>query len=255
MSLIKVPLILTDALGMRITATPPNPPSKISYNPIVPNWREKFLRSLSWPAAILRVRLSNFPQLDGVTKSHSQILTWVAGLIEILVIIARCNPAGLISSSILRAAALNERCPTSIRITPFFLVGNICTLVGTLLRIKCYRALGRMFTFELSIQPGHKLVIEGPYAVIRHPSYSAMILTIIGAFCSNAEGSWVSECGILDSTLGRALAVYWLCVASSVVLSLVLRVPNEDRLLEAEFGDEWTAWSQRVRYKLIPGVY
>ena len=45
---------------------------------------------------------------------------------------------------------------------PFIL--GVCLLgVGTLIRVSCYRALGRFFTFELSIKTEHTLITEGPY--------------------------------------------------------------------------------------------
>ncbi|KAF9238462.1 hypothetical protein BU15DRAFT_62440 [Melanogaster broomeanus] len=54
-------------------------------------------------------------------------------------------------------------------LNPAFLAGSILNIAGGLLRIHCYRVLGRMFTFELSIRKDHKLVTSGPYSVVRHP--------------------------------------------------------------------------------------
>lgn len=142
-----------------------------------------------------------------------------------------------------------------ISITPLFLLGNLLTLFGTLLRSQCYRTLGRFFTFKLSIQQEHHLVTEGPYAIVRHPSYTGMILTVLGASCSQMTGSWVTQSGLLDLWVGKAILGYWLLVAGAVVVSLCLRIPREDEMLHQKFGEEWVRWKTAVPYSLVPNVY
>ena len=40
--------------------------------------------------------------------------------------------------------------------------------------------LGHMFTFEVGIRKDHRLVQTGPYAILRHPSYTGLLVGIIG---------------------------------------------------------------------------
>ena len=54
------------------------------------------------------------------------------------------------------------------------------TILGGLIRYTCYKALGCMFTFEMSICRNHKLITSGPYAVVQHPSYVGAILVASG---------------------------------------------------------------------------
>ncbi|TFK33510.1 hypothetical protein BDQ12DRAFT_615142 [Crucibulum laeve] len=236
MSLAKLPFILADAIGMRITATPPNPPSPPKEH-IIPDWRERFLKSLAMPARMLRT------------------LYWSAALIEISIILANQNPYGPISRHILPLFVLKRGTISLIRPTPLFIFGNLLTFYGTVLRIQCYRTLGILFSFELCIRVNHKLVTHGPYSYVRHPSYTAMIMTIVGAFISNLQGSWVRECGVLDTWIGRGLLLFWLLVAAAVILSLILRIPAEDSILKRQFGDEWIQWAEKVPYRLIPHIY
>lgn len=51
-------------------------------------------------------------------------------------------------------------------------VGVLSTVLGGILRKWCYDALGKLFTFERSIMPKHELITDGPYAWVRHPSYT-----------------------------------------------------------------------------------
>ncbi|SJL11954.1 uncharacterized protein ARMOST_15368 [Armillaria ostoyae] len=234
MSLLKIPLLFSDAIGMRITGTPPNNPLP-SVEHIVPDWRENFLKSLAWPCIFLR------------------FISWSICIIETTVILAHHCPSLPASHLILSILAFNGN-TDGIAITPLFLLGNVLTVVGTVIRLHCYSALGRLFTFELSIQRDHRLIVHGPYAVVRHPSYTGMILTILGAICSQSTGSWVVEFGLIDMWYGKVLAVYWLLVAAAVIASLLLRISVEDRLLRKRFGREWIDWNRRVPYALIPGV-
>ncbi|RDB27228.1 putative protein-S-isoprenylcysteine O-methyltransferase [Hypsizygus marmoreus] len=236
MSVLKIPFILLDAINMRLNATPPNPPVPLADN-IIPDWRERFLKSLARPSALLRA------------------MYWLVGFIEVVVILASQQPSGWVSKRILSILILNGSSPLRIRITPLFIFGNFLGVFGTALRVQCYRTLGRLFTFELCICKDHTLIVSGPYAFIRHPSYTGLILTIVGAYCNNATGSWLKECGLLETLTGKLLLLVWLSIATAVVASLLLRVPREDEILQSKFGDEWEEWAQKVRYRLVPGVY
>ena len=48
------------------------------------------------------------------------------------------------------------------------------------IRYSCYRTLGKLFTFEMNIRDGHRLITNGPHPVVRHPAYTGVILTMIG---------------------------------------------------------------------------
>ncbi|KAJ7122634.1 hypothetical protein C8R43DRAFT_1136051 [Mycena crocata] len=242
LNLLKIPLILSDIICMRITATPPNPPLPPGQHTVfIPDWRERFLRRLAWPAVLLRA------------ISHT------LNILQICLIIASHNPNGTISSYILAHASptsSNPACSMNLAITPAFAFGTAITLAGTILRVQCYRVLGRHFTFELSLQQGHKLITRGPYAHCRHPSYLAMILTIIGGWITLAfPGSYVWECSISEHAVGRAVMGIWVGVAAAVVASLVLRVSGEDEILRMRFGAEWEAWQKKVPWKIVPWVF
>lgn len=142
-----------------------------------------------------------------------------------------------------------------VRLTSTFLTGTFLCLVGGIMRIFCYRALGRHFTFELSIRKNHKLVTDGPYSIVRHPSYTALIMVTIGTLlCLTGTGSWLAESGIMGTLVGRLLVIVWAAEVAWIPIVMVLRVGTEDEILRKEFKDEWLVWSQRTPYKLIPGV-
>lgn len=70
--------------------------------------------------------------------------------------------------------------PQNIRATPLFFLGVLVTTVGAYIRWLCYRALGKMFTFEMSIRRDHRLIVDGPYSLVRHPGYTGILMTVTG---------------------------------------------------------------------------
>jgi protein-S-isoprenylcysteine O-methyltransferase Ste14 len=116
--------------------------------------------------------------------------------------------------------------------------------------------LGRFFTFELSIRDGHKLITSGPYSVVRHPSYTGLLMCFIGACVMyGAPGSWLQRSGLLGLSYVNAVAKMLAVLMAMVIVILVVRIPQEDKMMARGIGKEWDEWAQRVKYRLIPGVY
>lgn len=82
---------------------------------------------------------------------------------------------------------------------------------------------------------GHRLVTDGPYRYVRHPGYTAMIGYLV---CSGlALGSWLS-----------------LLPLPAWVAFLLHRTRLEDRVLVEEL-EGYRDYAQRVRYRLLPGIW
>ena len=66
--------------------------------------------------------------------------------------------------------------------------------------------LGRSFTWNMSVQPGQTLVIQGPYRLIRHPSYTGAWL------------AFVASCVVLGSyaTAWLAAALLWMAFSRRI---------------------------------------
>ncbi|KAF9230359.1 hypothetical protein BU15DRAFT_91127 [Melanogaster broomeanus] len=137
-----------------------------------------------------------------------------------------------------------------------FVIAGTLSILGGLLRLLCYRTLGQFFTFQLSIRKSHALVTTGPYAYVRHPSYIAFIICYVNMFAMHySPDSWMRGSGVLSFPVVRWAV--WVWVASFVVVlsGILRRMPEEDRMMKRAFGRDWERWAERVRYRLIPGVY
>jgi protein-S-isoprenylcysteine O-methyltransferase Ste14 len=59
-------------------------------------------------------------------------------------------------------------------------LGSALCAVGVLFAIWARRSIGRDWSAEVQIKEGHQLIRSGPYAHIRHPIYTGLILATLG---------------------------------------------------------------------------
>ncbi len=131
------------------------------------------------------------------TCIHS--IYWSVALTEIAVILASNSPSLPISKVILSSLIFANGRPEHIHLSPIFLAGLFCTTLGGWIRCKCYRALGTMFTFQMTIRSNHTLVNSGPYGIVRHPGYIGAIVVFLG-LCL-LHGAEVSAHALSDESM------------------------------------------------------
>lgn len=105
--------------------------------------------------------------------------------------------------------------------------GAALALTGALFAAWAKSRLGRLFSPQLGIQEGHRLITTGPYAVVRHPMYLGLIDFIVGS------------------------ALFWndpalLAVAILFVLYFAAQIRIEERFFAAHFGREWQEYRART---------
>lgn len=136
-------------------------------------------------------------------------------------------------------------------LTPIFFTGILLSIIGSWIRLRCFQELGRFFTFDLTIQPDHKLVTSGPYSYVRHPAYTGSLLLIVGVTFSHlTAGSLVVEYLLGPNKAVLVWAIWWIwtiAVAQS-------RVVAEDRELQKRVGSEWDVYAAKVKYRFVPGI-
>lgn len=120
----------------------------------------------------------------------------------------------------------------------------------------CHRALGRFFTWQVTIRDDHELVTSGPYTLVRHPSYLGWLLMVVGNLLTIFNpNSYFAASGLLGTLAGKALAGAVVLHHANVLGSMVVRAPQEDALLRKEFGAQWDEWARRTPSKMVPFVY
>lgn len=92
--------------------------------------------------------------------------------------------------------------------------------------------LGRSF----AVLPARRaLVTRGPYRVVRHPAYAGELVAVCAA-----------------AAAAGADPVAWVVVVA-LVPALAARIRVEEQLLAGD--PAWAAWAQRVRWRLVPGIW
>jgi protein-S-isoprenylcysteine O-methyltransferase Ste14 len=143
------------------------------------------------------------------------------------------------------------------RLSTLALAGCLISTVGAQFRLWAMRSLGKFYTWEVSIRPGHKLCTNAPYSIIRHPGYTGSMLASGGHIIFGlGRGTFVREC--IGGSYPLTFAVVRWVLGAYVVFGLsglFKRTMTEDKLLKKTFGKEWEEWSRNTRYRLLPGVY
>lgn len=195
---------------------------------------------------------------DHHTCTLSQAIYYTHHLVEIASLLALAYPTHPLSSSVLtRLFPFPGGSPSQLAPSSTFLLGFVLLIMGAAIRKACYVTLGRFFTYQLGLFKDHKLVTWGPYAFVRHPSYTAFSMASAGLltvqFC---PGSYLRESGALAESRSVAVAaVVWVLLVLSFVAASVGRVEKEDQVLKKQFGKEWEEWAKKTPYRLVPYLY
>jgi protein-S-isoprenylcysteine O-methyltransferase Ste14 len=87
----------------------------------------------------------------------------------------------------------------------------------------------------IEVEQGQQVITSGPYAIVRHPMYLAMILMM--------------------TATPIALGSYWAVLPSlGFIFLLAARAKNEEELLVHELKG-YREYMQKTRYRLFPGVW
>jgi len=119
---------------------------------------------------------------------------------------------------------------------PVFWMG--CALFGAGLALRWYSInyLGRFFTVNVAIHSAHEIIDTGPYARVRHPSYSGALLTFLG----------------LALTLTNWLSLVLILVP--ICLAFGRRMSVEETALSSALGSPYTNYMRRTK-RLAPFIY
>jgi protein-S-isoprenylcysteine O-methyltransferase Ste14 len=108
--------------------------------------------------------------------------------------------------------------------------------LGAGFRLWSIVTLGRYFRAVVHIQEDHHVVRTGPYRVLRHPSYTGLLVALLGV--ALLIGNYVSA----------------VIFEVSVIAGMLYRIRVEERVLLDGLGEDYAAY-MRETSRLIPGVW
>ena len=116
-------------------------------------------------------------------------------------------------------------------------------VIAILVHIPCFVLLGwvmRENTYlsqvvKIDQQRGHRVISSGPYALVRHPMYTIVIILLFA----------------VPVALGSR---YALILALFLTVLLIVRTYLEDRTLHAEL-EGYAEYAKHTRFRLVPGIW
>jgi protein-S-isoprenylcysteine O-methyltransferase Ste14 len=111
-------------------------------------------------------------------------------------------------------------------------LGLLMVIAGLAFAIWARVHLGRNWSGTVTVKENHELIRSGPYAIVRHPIYTGLLLAILGT--AIVVGEW------------RGLLAF--CF---LTIALVLKLRREERFMEESFPDTYPSYCAQVP-ALIP---
>lgn len=117
-----------------------------------------------------------------------------------------------------------------------FFLGIVLILFGVAWRWYAILTLGEYFTATVVVQESQPVIQHGPYRLIRHPSYSGVLVLVIGF--GLMLGNWAS------------LFLFTICVLTG----LLYRISVEEAALLQGIGQPYAMYRKRTK-RLIPYIF
>ncbi len=114
--------------------------------------------------------------------------------------------------------------------------GLILAASGAFLTSWAKIRLGAQFSITLGVKQGHQLISTGPYAWVRHPIYTGLLLVLLG--------------GALVYNSGAVLVL----LAAPFYCFFYWQSTVEEKLLVAHFGDEYRRYRTHTG-RLLPCIW
>ena len=118
----------------------------------------------------------------------------------------------------------------------FATAGVVLFVAGLILRWWAIITLGRFFTVDVTIEKDHELVERGPFRIVRHPSYTGVLLAFVGLGLSFRN--WAALLVILIP-IGAAF---------------IRRMNVEEDALSRALGPRYAEYMKRTK-RLVPFIY
>ena len=114
---------------------------------------------------------------------------------------------------------------------------GVCVLAAAVsLRVWSQVSLGGAWSTRIRVEPQQHLITAGPYRVVRHPAYLALVLFYLGAVIGFGSIS-----GLLVFVLGLAPAVCH-------------RIALEEAALASHFGEQYLQYASSTK-RLLPHLF
>lgn len=171
-----------------------------------------------WVAASLTNKRSVYRETTGERMRY-----WIVFIIGILILIE------------------GRRLPISInpRIIPLSLtrewIAVLLAITGLAFALWARVTLGRNWSGTITFKEKHELIVRGPYRIVRHPIYTALLTMFLGT-------------AILIGRIGGVLGLVFIFV------SFWIKLRREEELMLQQFPDQYADYQRRVK-RIVPFAF
>lgn len=115
-------------------------------------------------------------------------------------------------------------------------LGCLLIAAGTTIRLVAVLTLKKQFTVKVAIIEKHRVVDTGIYALIRHPAYLGLLMSLFG----------------IGLILGNGVSLFLLTVLP--LGAILYRIHVEEAALLRHFGSAYQFYADRTK-RLLPGIW
>jgi protein-S-isoprenylcysteine O-methyltransferase Ste14 len=115
-------------------------------------------------------------------------------------------------------------------------IGLVLMGLGLAVRSWAMVHLGRYFTVDVAVAADQRIVDTGPYRLVRHPSYTGLLLLAVGV-------------GLCFGNIAS-----FLVIAVPMIALMLKRMKVEEEVLAEALGNTYREYMARTQ-RLIPGIY
>lgn len=116
------------------------------------------------------------------------------------------------------------------------IAGLVLVAAGMILLTWARVHIRGLYTGHVAVHSDHRLVQSGPYHIVRHPGYSGFLLIALGV------------------CLGYASLIGLIAIPVLLLPGLAYRMGVEERLLVAQFGEEYQRYARKTK-RMLPGIW
>jgi protein-S-isoprenylcysteine O-methyltransferase Ste14 len=113
-----------------------------------------------------------------------------------------------------------------------FWLGAAVTIAGLLFAVWARVHLGRNWSSSVTIKQGHELITTGPYAVVRHPIYTGILIGLLGSTIARSQVRGLIAFGLF-------FLVFW------------MKLRMEEQWMRSQFGDTYASYAHQTA-ALVP---
>jgi protein-S-isoprenylcysteine O-methyltransferase Ste14 len=193
---------------------------------MMPRWAYGALLAALWIAWVIywMIRSRGVKAIVRQESIASRLTYLVPSAIGGVLILYRRPGTGLAASYL----------PYDARLAAYW-IGIALIVVGLGFSIWAREYLGGNWSATVTLKESHELVRTGPYAWVRHPIYTGLLIALLGCAVAQGERGGLIGFGLLIAAFVRKLKI-------------------EERFLGDLFGEQYARYRKEVA-ALVPGLY